>query len=144
MKNSFIYTFLISFTLIFAMNAIATDYSYAGPTASPQSCQGGGCTNNTDGSTPSDNPLSPIDVTSTSQTKSNAGLSVSKLLVSDTGTITIDAVGDIGIGKTPAKDVRVDVTGSVKSSSLAGSGTAKLCTDSSNGSSTTGYPLVRC
>lgn len=145
MKKSLTYTFLLSFLTIFAMNAMGTSYSYHVTTSSPPNCQGSSCTNNYDGTMPSDNPYRPMDESTTDDSKF-AGLSLEAFLSMSTNVnqyVVIDKSGKVGIGKAPASDVRVDVKGSVKSSSLSGSGTGFLCTGGT-GSSKGAYTIERC
>lgn len=136
MKKSLLFTFLLSFVIIYAMNAVGTSsYSYHVPAASPPG-------NNYNGTTPSDNPNPPMDESTTDNSKL-AGLSVSQFISGKTNYIAVDSSGRMGIGKTPSSDVRIDVDGYIKSSSLSGSFTSYLCTGDT-ASSGGAYIIQRC
>lgn len=93
----------------------------------------------------SNNKKPPVDNSISNQEK-NAGLFVKKIAIGTVGTriISINNVGNVGVSASVLNDVRVNVKGNVRSRDLSGSNFQPLCVGTSNGSSTDGYPIVKC
>ncbi len=140
--HPYISFFLITFVLFFSAVSLAA-FSEA-PSDMPGASYDGY-------SVPSDNPPSSVLDESTTLQYKMSGLGISSFASGSSvnGTIVIDTNGNVGVNQTTtSSNVRMYVKGSIQSSSLKETstsvGVANLCTGSSNGSITNGYPLVRC
>jgi len=123
-KQLNILLFSLGFLLVFSFSSLG---AFSQPTGSP----------------PNSNSMPPMNISSDANSK-DAGLSVEKLVSGVTDVITIDINGNIGVKGVADPATRMYInSGSLKSSSLSGTGTKAICT-SSSGLSTDGYPLVRC
>jgi hypothetical protein len=124
MKNKNLNLIIIGFLAIFFVQFVS---AYKAPTANPNG----------------DNTVTPMD-NSTTENKKYAGLGVKAFSSGNTGLVVINQSGNVGVNTSSApSDVRMNVNGSVKFKTFAGTGERRLC-GSTVGSSTDGYPLVIC
>lgn len=127
--KSFLYTFLILFSLLFINTFLYANFS------------------DTAYSPNSNNKSGPIDSGGTSQSK-NATLSVQEFTAGVTANLfKINSFGNVSVASSdmPSSSVRMIVKGQVKTSSLSGgTGNHPICIGSTLGSYDNGYPLVRC
>lgn len=124
MKNKNLNFLIIGFIAIFFIQFTG---AYSSPTGSPNS----------------NNTKTPMDNSSVENTKF-AGIGVKAFSSGNTGLVVINQSGNVGVNTSTApSDVRMNVNGTVKFKTFAGTGERKLC-GSTVGSSTDGYPLVIC
>lgn len=124
MKNKNLNLIILGFLAIFFVQWAS---AYKAPTATP----------------PGGNTKTPMDISSIDNEK-YAGLGVKGFSSGNTGLVVINQNGNVGVNTgTAPSDVRMNVNGSVKFKSFAGTGERRLCA-STVGSSADGYPLVIC
>lgn len=122
--NSTISFLLIAFMLVVGASAVA---SYAEPSSSA----------------PNNNSITAIDTSTTAQTSLNI-LSFTEFLSGSTGFVSVDSVGEVGVGKaTPDPDVWVSVEGSIRSDLLIGTNVGRVCVSTGTSALSTTV-ITRC